>query len=162
MAAHAMSVSSWLQSLFKLPVPVGPPEAIRVFTTADPTITADGITVEEDGWIIDAQQSRTVRLFEVPDPGAEQCLITYRAKMKSQDVTGRAFLEMWCRFGWRGEFFSKGFQQSVQGTTGWASYEIPFYLKKGQRPDLIKLNLVVEGAGKIWMKEIELLKTPLG
>jgi hypothetical protein len=54
------------------------------------------------------------------------------------------------------------FQQSVQGTTRWANYEIPFYLKKGQRPDLIKLNLVVEGGGKIWIKEIELLKTPLG
>ena len=156
-----MSFSSWLQSLFGPPAPVGPPETIRVFTTADPTITADGIAVEEDGWVIDAQQSRTVRLFEVPAPDAEHCLITYRANMKSQDVRGRAFLEMWCRFGGRGEFFSKGFQQSVQGTTHWASYEIPFYLKKDQRPDLIKLNLVVEGAGKIWMKEIELLKTPL-
>lgn len=30
-----MSVSSWLQSLFKPPVPVGPPETIRVFTTAN-------------------------------------------------------------------------------------------------------------------------------
>jgi hypothetical protein len=160
-AARMMSFSSWLQSLFKPPVPVGPPETIRVFTTADPTITADGIAVEDDGWVIDAQQSRIVRLFEVPAPGADQCLITYRAKMKSQDVTGRAFLEMWCRFGWRGEFFSKGFQQSVQGTTRWASYEIPFYLKKDQRPDLIKLNLVVEGVGKVWVKEIELLKTPL-
>ncbi|MDQ3565168.1 MAG: hypothetical protein M3436_13860 [Pseudomonadota bacterium] len=103
-----------------------------------------------------------MRLFEVPTPGAEQCLITYRAKMKSQDVTGRAFLEMWCRFGWRGEFFSKGIQQSVQGTARWASYQIPFYLKKGQRPDLIKLNLVVKGVGKVWVKEIKLLRTPLG
>jgi len=101
-----MSFSSWLQSLFKPLVPVGPPETICVFTTADPTITGDGIAIEEDGWIIDAQQSRTVRLFEVPTPGAEQCLITYRAKMKSHALTGRAFLEMWCRFGWRGEFFS--------------------------------------------------------
>ncbi len=112
-AARVMSFSSWLQSLFKPPLPVRPPETIRVFTTADATITADGIAVEEDGWCIDALQSRTVRLFEVPDPGAEQCLITYRAKMKSHAVTGRAFLEMWCRFGSRGEFFSKGFQQSA-------------------------------------------------
>jgi len=49
---------------------------------------------QADGWCIDAQQSRTVRLFEVPAPEVEQCLITYRAKMKSQDVTGRAFLEI--------------------------------------------------------------------
>ena len=62
----------------------------------------------------------------------------------------------------RGEFFSKGLHQTVTGTTDWASFEIPFFLKKGEKPDLIKLNLVVEGKGKIWLKDIELLKTPLG
>ena len=30
-----------------------------------------------------------------------------------------------------------------------SSYEIPFYLKKGQKPDVIELNLVVEGIGKV-------------
>ena len=61
----------------------------------------------------------------------------------------------------RGEFFSKGLQHPVTGTNDWASYEIPFYLKKGQKPDLIKLNLVVEGKGELWTKEVELLQTPL-
>ncbi len=28
--------------------------------------------------------------------------------------------------------------------------------------DLIKLNLVVEGKGRVWVKDVELLKTPLG
>jgi hypothetical protein len=41
------------------------------------------------------------------------------------------------------------------------SCEIPFYLKKGQRPDLIKLNLAIEGSGKVWIRDVELLKTPL-
>jgi len=48
----------------------------------------------------------------------------------------------------------------VKGTTGWSSYEVPFRLRKGQRPDLLKLNLAVEGRGKVWIKDIELLKTP--
>ena len=46
-------------------------------------------------------------------------------------------------------------------TTDWAGYEIPFLLKRGQKADCIKLNLVVEGVGKTWIKDIELLKTPL-
>ena len=50
----------------------------------------------------------------------------------------------------------------MSGTTDWASYEVAFLLKKGQTPDLIKLNLVVEGKGQIWLKAVELLKTPLG
>lgn len=59
------------------------------------------------------------------------------------------------------EFFSKGLNQAITGTTEWASFEIPFYLKKGQRPDLVKLNLVIEGRGRVSMKDVELLKTPL-
>jgi hypothetical protein len=57
--------------------------------------------------------------------------------------------------------FFKGAEQAVKGTTDWASYEIPFSLKNGQRPDLIKLNLVIEGRGKVWLKDIQLLKTPM-
>ena len=54
----------------------------------------------------------------------------------------------------------EGLNQPLKRTTDWSSYEIPFRLKKGQRPDLIKLNLVVEGRGKVWIKDIELLRTP--
>ena len=76
-------------------------------------------------------------------------------------MQGKAYLEMWCRLPGGREFFSKGFQNAVKGTNEWGTYEIPFYLKEGQKPDLIKLNITIEGTGKIWIKEIELLKTPL-
>ena len=81
--------------------------------------------------------------------------------MKSDNLAGRAYLEMWCRLPGGGEFFSKGLDRVVKGSTDWASHEVPFYLKRGQKPDLIKLNLVVEGKGRIWLKDIEVLKTPL-
>jgi hypothetical protein len=151
----------WLKSLFKGPEPAGPPETIRSFGVSDPTITQQTIEVDQDGWIIESREAQTIRLFEVPDPGAEQCMISYRARMKTDSLNGRAYLEMWCRLPGRGEFFSKGLHQAVKGTTDWASFEIPFYLKKGQKPDLIKLNLVVEGEGQVQLRQIELLKTPL-
>jgi len=31
----------------------------------------------------------------------------------------------------------------------------------GQRPDLIKLNLAVEGAGTAWIRDVEVLQTQL-
>ena len=52
-------------------------------------------------------------------------------------------------------------QNPVTGSNNWASYETPFFLKKGEKPDLIKLNLVVKGPGKIWIKDVELLRAPL-
>ena len=152
---------NWLKSIFSAPKPSGPPKTIRLFQTSDATLSKDSITVEQDRWVVDAKEDQTIRLFEIQNPDAEQCLLTYRATMKTEGLAGRAFLEMWCRLPGRGEFFSKGLNQAITGTTDWTSYEIPFYLKKGQRPDLIKLNLVIEGRGKVSMKDVELLKTSL-
>jgi len=152
---------NWLKSIFSAPKPSGPPKTIQRFYTSDATLSKDSITAAQDRWVVDAKEDQTIRLFEIQNPDAEQCLVTYRATMKTEGLAGRAFLEMWCRVPGRGEFFSKGLNHAITGTTDWASYEIPFYLKKGQRPDLIKLNLVIEGRGKVWMKDVELLKTPL-
>ena len=151
----------WLKSLLGVPQPSGPPETVRAFRTTDRTLTRDSIAVAQDGWIVDSNADQTIRLFELEAPAAEQCLLVYRAKLRTEALAGRAFLEMWCRFPGRGEFFSKGLHHALKGTTDWVSCETPFLLKKGQRPDLVKLNLVVEGRGKVGIKDVELLKTPL-
>jgi hypothetical protein len=81
-------------------------------------------------------------------------------------VQGRVYLEMLCRFPGKGEAFSRGLFQTVSGTTDWADFEIPFFLDKGHRPDLIKLNLVFEGKGPgpfghLWIKDVEVRRAPL-
>jgi hypothetical protein len=153
---------NWLNSLFAGPKPAGPPQVLRAFASDEPTITQSGILVENGAWHIDARaEEQTIRLFEVENPAVEDCLLTYRAELKAEALQGRAFLEMWCRLPGRGEFFSKGYKQAVSGTVEWARYEIPFYLKGGQKPDLIKLNVVVEGPGRVWVRNVEVLKTPL-
>ena len=152
---------NWLKSLFSPPEPAGPPQTFRVFALDEGTITTDGVMAEGDSLRIDVAEAQTIRLFEMREPKVECSMITYRAEIRSENLGGRAFLEIWCCFPGRGEFFSKGLNHTVTGTTEWAWYEIPFYLKKGQQPDLIKLNLAVEGTGTVWMKNIILLKTPL-
>ncbi len=151
-------MGNWLRNLLLGPESSVPPAVLRRFRPPEATLSADSVTVDGDGWLIETQEPQVVRLFEISDPDAEKCMLTYRAALKSEGLEGRAFLEMWCRFPGRGEFFSKGLKQVIKGTTGWSSYEILFRLKKGERPDLVKLNLAVEGKGKIWMKDIELLK----
>ena len=150
-----------LRSLLSGPQPAGPPETVRAFSTADATITQDGVTVEANSWRIESTEGRTVRLFDVHSPGARQCVVTYRAEMKTEGLDGRAYLEMWCSFPGRGEFFSRGLNQTASGTADWTRFETPFYLKKDQSPDLLKLNVVVEGRGVVWLRNIEVLKTPL-
>ena len=102
-----------------------------------------------------------MKLFELPvGSGIENCMLTYRAQMKAENLSGKAYLEMWCRLPGRGEFFSKGLKNTLTGTTGWAEYEVPFYLKKGQQPDLLKLNVFCKGQGTVHIKDIKVLKTP--
>lgn len=99
----------------------------------------------------------TIRLVEVKDPGVEAAVLYYRAALRVQDFEGKAYLEMWVRVPGMGEFFSKGFQSTLSGTSGWMSVEIPFVLREGQRPDLVKLNVVADGTGTLWVDDLRLL-----
>jgi hypothetical protein len=143
---------------------VGPAERVRAFGSADTPIAATGVTADEGGWRIERPEAGAVPLFEVPQPGLERATLTYRARMRAGDVEGKAYLEMWVRVPGRGEFFSRGLAQPLHGTSGWASYEIPFVLtEKGVKADLVKLNVGFDGGGgTVWIKDVELLKAALG
>ncbi len=136
------------------------PKLLKSFTTVTPTISKD-VATQDKTWQVDCRKPQTFRLFEVKDLDVEKCMVIYRAQLKTDGVEGQAYLEMWCRFPGKGEYFSRGLGNPVTGSNEWASYETPFFLKKGERPDLIKLNLVVKGTGKVWIKDVELLKGAL-
>lgn len=108
-----------------------------------------------------ATQPTSVRLFEVSGIEVDDARLIYRAKVRTEGVEGQVFLEMWCHFPGKGEFFSRGLQTPLSGTTNWTTEETPFFLKKGEKPDYIKLNLVVNGKGIAWIDDIHLLKGPL-
>jgi hypothetical protein len=160
-AKYSLLILGLLSALSAAAGPKQKPQALKMFTTADPTISKDMVVTDDKAWLADCKKEQTFRLFEVENPGVEQCVVTYRAKLKTENLTGKAYLEMWCRFPGKGEYFSRGLNHAVTGSNDWASYETPFFLKKGEKPDLIKLNLVVQSAGKVWVKDVELLKSPL-
>jgi serine/threonine protein kinase/tetratricopeptide (TPR) repeat protein len=135
-------------------------KTLKKFQPPDALITKDGVSVDGDAWRIEATDRRVVRLFEVAKPDIGHCTILYRAKLKTENLVGRAYLEMWCRAPIGVEAFSKGLSCTVSGTTDWASYEIPFVFQKGESADLVKLNVVIEGKGTLWIKDVELLKSP--
>lgn len=123
----------------------------------DKEISSDG----KGSLKVTAGEPKTVRLFEVNDLGVDDARLIYRARLRTENVKGKVYLEMWCRFPGKGEFFSKGLAHTLTGTTGWATEEIPFFLEKGQKPDNVKLNLVIDGTGTAWIDDIKLLKAPL-
>lgn len=134
----------------------------------DGIITRNGVELDRDNSsdgkgslrVVSANPA-TVRLFEVSDIDIEDARLTYQARLRADKLEGQAYLEMWCRFPGRGEFFSRGLQNPLTGTVNWTSAETSFFLKKGERPDLVKLNLVINGTGTVWIDDIRLVKGPL-
>ena len=102
-----------------------------------------------------------VQLFETGDLDIEGAVLVYQAKLRTEGVQGRVYLEMCCHFEGKGEFFSRGLESPLSGTNNWANVEIPFFLKAGENPDNVKLNVVGEGTGTVWVDDIRLLKRPL-
>ena len=153
----------WLRSMFagfQPPKTTGPPVSVKKFEASDSPI-AEGATWHGDELKVTTSEPTTVRLFEVRISDHDQCMITYRFQISTDDLKSSVYPEMWCRIPGVGEFFSRGLNQKVQGTNNYLSLEIPFYLKKGQTADLLKLNLVFQGAGVVHLKDIGVLATPL-
>lgn len=123
----------------------------------DKAVSSDG----KGSLRITATEPTVVRLFEVGDIDVENALLIYQAKVRTENVEGKAYLEMWCHFPGKGEFFSRGLQTPLTGTTEWTTEETPFFLQKGENPDNVKLNLIIEGKGTAWIDDIRLLKGPL-
>ena len=111
---------------------------------------------------VTASAPTTVRLFETGDIDVENARIIYRARLRTEGVEGNVFLEMWCSFAGKGEFFSRALQAPLSGTMAWTSQETPFFLKAGENPDNVKLNLVIDGKGTAWIDEVQLIKGPPG
>jgi hypothetical protein len=108
---------------------------------------------------ITTQWPTTICLGEVSSLNVENAKLWYKAKVKS-DLDGSAFLEMWAHVG-GGQYFSRGMNDVVSQKTDWKIIQTPFLFQKGQRPDKVTLNLIINGKGTVWIDDIVLSKEPL-
>lgn len=108
---------------------------------------------------ITTQWPTTICLGEVAHMDIENAKLVYKAKVKS-DLDGTAFLEMWAHVG-GGQYFSRGMNDVVSRKSDWKMIQTPFLFQKGQRPEKVTLNLVINGKGTVWIDDIILSKEPL-
>ncbi|TAL38110.1 MAG: hypothetical protein EPN97_04255 [Alphaproteobacteria bacterium] len=90
--------------------------------------------------------------------------VTFSAELKSSDLTGAAFLEMWLRVPGlaKGYLISRGYDRPLQKTSPavWSKFETSFTLSKNQVPDQAILNLVINGKGTIFMRNVKFTRQP--
>ncbi len=130
--------------------------------------SAIGTTIQSDTQVkaegrssikITTQWPTTICLGEVKGLEVEGAKLVYKAKVKT-DLEGTAFLEMWAHVG-GGQYFSRGVNDVVKGKTDWKIIQTPFLFQKGEKPDKVTLNVVINGKGTVWVDDIVLSKEPL-
>ncbi|MGI9534293.1 MAG: hypothetical protein ACR2NW_05040 [Thermodesulfobacteriota bacterium] len=145
-------------------------ETIKSFKieSLDEVISKDGVEFDKDissdgnGSIkITTDSPINVKLYQTGDIDFDESILIYSANLRTENLDGQAYIEMWCRFPGKGQYFSKSLTSALSGTNNWKVLETPFFLKKGEIPDNVELNLVVNGSGTVWIDQIELLKRPL-
>jgi hypothetical protein len=129
----------------------------QVGVVLDTVVSSDG----KGSLKMSVTQPVVIKLFEVRGVDIENARLVYRAHVKTENIVGKTYLEMWCVFPGLGEYFSRSLQSPVVGTTDWSTLETPFFLQKGQKPELVRLNMVIDGQGTVWIDDITLLKGTL-
>lgn len=135
--------------------------ALDDVSSASPMIATDAdVKVEGSGSLrITTKWPTTVYLREVAALDVDNAKLVYSAKVKSA-LEGIAFLEMWAHVG-GGQYFARGLDDSIAGTSDWKTVQTPFVFQKGQKPDKVTLNIVINGTGTVWIDDIILSKEPL-
>jgi hypothetical protein len=124
--------------------------------TFDPTTSVDG----QGALKVTAGESVVVRLFEVEPIDVDDARLVYRAFLKSRNLKGSAYLELWLTFPAKGRFFSRGLNDQISGDSDFKAHEIYFFLRPGENPDQAELNLVVRGEGTVWIDDVRLFSMP--
>jgi hypothetical protein len=124
-------------------------------------ITRTGVTLDtavspdRKGVIrLDSTGPTTIQLAEVRPEDVENVTLVYRGHLRTQALRGHAYLEMQCSVRGVGELPSKLSGSSVTGTTDWVSQQTEFFVQKGRQVKMIKLNVVVDGPGIVWVGPI--------
>jgi hypothetical protein len=134
----------------------------------DGIITQSGVQIDKqissDGHgslRINITEPKTIHLFEIRDVDVENAKLIYRAQVRTENLNGQIHLEIRCHFPDKEELFSRKRLTQMTGTKDWTKQEAVFFLGKGIKPDNLKLNLVINGTGTVWIDDVRLLKGPL-
>jgi len=130
-------------------------------SSVSPKIEVDQqVKVEGTGCVkVTAQWPVTICLGEVEGLDVENAKLVYSARVKTE-MDGTAYLEMWAHVD-GGQYFSRGMNDVVGQNSEWKVIQTPFIFQKGQQPDKVTLNLVIEGKGRVWIDDIVLRKEAL-
>lgn len=125
----------------------------------DPVVSQDGggslrvVTGEEGG---------RLRLYRLDDVDPVKGALLYTGFLKSQDLGGSAYFELWCHPAEGNPAFVRGVPTRVAGTSDWKPQEVSFsHPETCSDPSSVELNVVIHGAGTVWIDNLRLWDVPV-
>ncbi len=119
----------------------------------DPAISTDG----RGSLRIDATGERTViELADVAPDAPKLPRLSYRAKLRGENLAGRAYLELWVKTTDDAEQTAQALHSQLSGTTEWSTHDATLYIAEGLAPKRTKLRVVIEGPGTVWVDSVTL------
>lgn len=126
-----------------------PPEDIRVERTTvngQPAIKLTHL----------AESALSVVVVEKPIEGLDDTHVSYSADVSSEDVSGRAYLELWAAVGGNAYYFSRALNDTFRGTQAIRKSATPFYLEAGHHLESVRLGVRFEGPGTVTLSNMVL------
>ena len=140
-----------------------PLSADAVLAGADAVFDRD---VSQDGGgslrVVTGGEGGRLRLYRVDDIGPIEGSLLYTGFLKSDGLTGSAFLELWCHPAEGNPAFVRGVARRVAGTSDWKPQELGFRSPDTCKdPASVELNVVIQGAGTVWIDNLRLWDVPV-
>ena len=108
---------------------------------------------EQGGWRIDASGEQSIRLFEVEDPGGGAVPADLSSGAQGRRPQGPCLPGNVVPAARSRRVLLQGLSAGSLGHGRLGSLRDPIRPERGQRPDLLKLNLAVEGPGTVWLRK---------
>jgi hypothetical protein len=103
----------------------------------------------------------TIPLFEAGAIKSDNVKLLLTYKVKTDNMSEPTFLQLKLHFPVKGDVVSDEPDDVVSGTKDWSDQKVVYKLKKGQLPDDVFINLVIQGQGTVWIDDVKLVAKPL-
>jgi len=114
---------------------------------------------------VDSKDTTTAYIFVLYDIPVKRAKLTWEAYCKSEDLKGKAFLEMGVQISkkYRKELESYLHQSKdfLRGTTNWQKIKVEFLVLENLKVDVVQLNLIIEGEGTVWIDQVRFTVLPI-
>ncbi len=120
------------------------------------------LTTDDNGSLrIRAKQPQRILLVETGAIDVQGVNLVFQADIRAAGVKGDVYLELECRFPGTGSHVSRALDYALSGSTGFVSAETSYRLGKSDRPESVKLYLVINGKGTVWADNVRLGTRPV-